>query len=144
MQCPNCEHTNTTEAFGEPAKCPECGVYYAKALANKNRKESLSASELGVDPAISPKTEKPSAWNTVAESVKEGRQQRAAEEAAAARRRDPATAQAVVIVDFNMSFGSMVMFMVKWAIAAIPAALILFLLFWGAVSIFGLIGSGIR
>ncbi|MNZ32172.1 hypothetical protein D3C78_494940 [compost metagenome] len=33
--------------------------------------------------------------------------------------------QAVVIVDFRMSFLSMVLFMVKWAIAAIPAAIIL-------------------
>ncbi|MFI8479640.1 hypothetical protein ACIGCM_03625 [Pseudomonas sp. NPDC078700] len=144
MQCPACEHTNTPEAFGDPAKCPACGVYYAKALANKNRKENLSSSELGADPAIGPKNEKPSAWNTVTESVKEGRQRRAADEADVARRRDPATAQAVVIVDFNMSFWSMVMFMVKWAIAAIPAALILLLLFWGAASILGLLGGAGR
>jgi hypothetical protein len=31
----------------------------------------------------------------------------------------------VVVVDVRMSFGSMVIFMVKWAIASIPAALIL-------------------
>jgi hypothetical protein len=36
----------------------------------------------------------------------------------------PAPAQ-VTIVDFQMPFGSMVLFMVKWAIAAIPAMLIL-------------------
>ena len=32
----------------------------------------------------------------------------------------------VVVTDFEMSFRSMVVFMCKWAIAAIPAALILF------------------
>lgn len=33
--------------------------------------------------------------------------------------------QEVVVVDFDMSFGSMVGFMVKWALAAIPAFMIL-------------------
>ena len=37
----------------------------------------------------------------------------------------------VSVVDIDMSFGSMVGFMVKWSIAAIPAAFILFVL--GAV-----------
>ncbi len=36
--------------------------------------------------------------------------------------------QRVVITDVNMRFGSMVTFMVKWAIASIPAFLILLLL----------------
>lgn len=33
--------------------------------------------------------------------------------------------QPVVVRDVQMGFGSMVVFMVKWAIAAIPAAIIL-------------------
>jgi len=37
--------------------------------------------------------------------------------------------QPVVIKDFDMPFGSMVSFIVKWTIAAIPALLILFVLF---------------
>jgi CHASE2 domain-containing sensor protein len=48
----------------------------------------------------------------------------------------------VVVTDIHMSFSSMVIFMVKWAIASIPALLILFLL--GAVAIGflkGLLGS---
>jgi len=32
----------------------------------------------------------------------------------------------VVVADFNMPFDSMIGFMVKWAIASIPAAIILF------------------
>jgi hypothetical protein len=39
-------------------------------------------------------------------------------------------AQQVVVKDVSMSFGSMVVFMVKWAIAAIPAAIILFIVTW--------------
>ena len=34
----------------------------------------------------------------------------------------------VIVTDISMPFGSMVLFMVKWAIASIPAALILSLL----------------
>lgn len=33
--------------------------------------------------------------------------------------------QEVVVKDINMSFGSMVVFMIKWSIAAIPAMIIL-------------------
>ena len=40
----------------------------------------------------------------------------------------PAGPLRVVVVDFDMSFGSMVGFMVKWAIASIPAAFILLVL----------------
>jgi hypothetical protein len=36
--------------------------------------------------------------------------------------------QEVAIVDVQMPFGSMVVFMVKWALAAIPAMLMLFLI----------------
>lgn len=38
----------------------------------------------------------------------------------------------VVVVDFNMPFASMVGLMVKWALASIPAALILAFVFGGA------------
>ena len=34
----------------------------------------------------------------------------------------------VVVTDIKMSFGSMVVFMVKWVIASIPAVIILFLI----------------
>jgi uncharacterized membrane protein YvbJ len=34
--------------------------------------------------------------------------------------------QEVVVVDFRMSFNSMIIFMIKWAIAAIPAMILLF------------------
>ena len=37
MQCPVCDHQAAASEFGEPAKCPACGVYYHTALANKER-----------------------------------------------------------------------------------------------------------
>ncbi len=38
------------------------------------------------------------------------------------------TDREIVVKDIKMSFGSMVVFMVKWAVATIPAAIILFLM----------------
>ena len=45
--------------------------------------------------------------------------------------------QNVAIKDFNMPFASMVIFMVKWAIASIPAIIIIWILFMLLISIFG-------
>ena len=45
--------------------------------------------------------------------------------------------QDVAIKDFNMPFSSMVIFMVKWAIASIPAIIIIWILFMLLISIFG-------
>jgi len=49
---------------------------------------------------------------------------------------DEATPQKIVVTDIRMPFFSMVVFMVKWAIAAIPAVFILVAigtLFWSLV-----------
>ena len=45
--------------------------------------------------------------------------------------------QEVVVTDIKMPFGSMVIFMVKWVIASIPAFIILFVLFAVVSAIFG-------
>jgi len=45
--------------------------------------------------------------------------------------------QNVSIKDFNMPFSSMVIFMVKWSIASIPAIIIIWILFMLLISIFG-------
>lgn len=39
MQCPTCSFEATQAEFGDPMRCPDCGVYYQKALAHKLRKE---------------------------------------------------------------------------------------------------------
>ena len=46
--------------------------------------------------------------------------------------------QNVTVTDIKMPFGSMVEFMVKWAIASIPAFIILFLIGFLMVAIFGI------
>lgn len=52
--------------------------------------------------------------------------------------------QNVVVTDIQMPFGSMVVFMVKWAIASIPAIIILFMFFAIVTAIFGGIFGGSR
>jgi hypothetical protein len=42
----------------------------------------------------------------------------------------------IVIDDINMQFGSMVIFMIKWALASIPALIILLILFSFVAAIF--------
>jgi len=51
--------------------------------------------------------------------------------------------QRVVVTDFEMPFGSMVKLMVKWAIATIPAAIILFLIYLAFAAIFGSCMAGL-
>lgn len=51
--------------------------------------------------------------------------------------------QRVVVTDVEMKFGSMVAFMVKWTIAAIPAMLILMVLLWGAILVSSVVLVGI-
>ena len=54
---------------------------------------------------------------------------------------NPPQTQPVKIIDFDMPFGSMVSFMIKWVLASIPAMMILFaigfILSMIAISIFG-------
>ena len=53
--------------------------------------------------------------------------------------------QEVTVTDIRMPFGSMVLFMVKWAVASIPALIILMLLgtvFWGiAIGVLSSVGT---
>lgn len=49
MQCPVCNHEAPQSDFGDPLKCPECGVDYNKALSAKQR--SGSTVELLSSPA---------------------------------------------------------------------------------------------
>ncbi len=144
MQCPNCNHVAPEDEFGDPAKCPACGVYYAKALANQRRlAEAAKATEMPSEvepPPVIGKLKRGLAG--ARQAVEEGRAERAAAESFVKARLDPSLAQPVVVVDLRMNFWSMVWFMVKWAIASIPALIILFILLWVAVGFFlGLSGS---
>lgn len=60
-------------------------------------------------------------------------------------REDRSGPREVVVADVKMSFGNMVAFMVKWALASIPAALILGFVFWmGWMLVVGALSSGVN
>jgi hypothetical protein len=103
MRCPNCTHEPPQADFGDPLRCPKCGVYYAKAMAAQAAQHKAAAA-----PAAAP-------------AATAARQSRGAVNSSG-------NDQPVVIVDFQMPFLSMVTFMVKWALASIPALLIVYLL----------------
>lgn len=50
----------------------------------------------------------------------------------------------VVVTDIKMPFMSMVVFMIKWVIASIPAIIILSILFMLMAAVFGSIGTSLR
>lgn len=103
MRCPNCGYEPTlAEMQHSPGDCVKCGINYEgykRSLDRQAEAQRARAAELA---AMSP---------VVRDVVKEYQ-----------------GAQPVVVVDIKMSFNSMVWFMVKWAIAAIPALIILYIL----------------
>lgn len=112
MQCPTCDFEAPQADFGDPLRCPKCGAFYEKALRLK-----LAASAPAPAPAATP----------VARPVSQG----------AATARQFNGAQPVVVVDVQMPFWSMVVFIVKWTLAAIPAMLILMFFLAAVASVAG-------
>ncbi|WP_165673010.1 hypothetical protein [Metapseudomonas otitidis] len=106
QQCQKCSYEFTLREIQEKAQCPKCAEW--AAIDERAR-----------------------------EIVQERRVQTAGRSATVNRAMEGMDgARPVVVVDFRMSFGSMVMFMIKWAIASIPALLILFLIGWIAIGVF--------
>ena len=130
MQCPKCDHQDTDAAFGDPARCPACGVFYAKALANKQRLEAAKA------PPVLTEAEPQKVEPIAAQPAPPAKPQKHLVDMTAGSY----GAQPVVVVDIHMSFNSMVWFMVKWVIAAIPAAIILTVLVTVLLAFFGGLG----
>lgn len=120
MQCPSCEHEAPQAEFGDPLRCPKCGAYYDKALKMKLSAALASAAS----PVAEPAPAKKPAFTLAADHV-----------AVATRGLDGA--QPVVVVDVQMRFWSMVVFIIKWALASIPALLILMFIFAGVLSFGG-------
>lgn len=125
MQCPECGHTPAAGEQTDPTRCPECGIYYHKALqarVQQLEQEKLQAASSSVRVAT------PTA----------AQQQRNVQ---AVTSKYPG-AHPVVVMDVNMSFGSMVIFMIKWGIASIPALIILGAIYVFAVTfLFGFLGA---
>jgi hypothetical protein len=58
------------------------------------------------------------------------------------QRQKPGEPQKVIVTNIKMSFGAMVVFMIKWVLAAIPAFIILALIFGILSLIFGALVTG--
>jgi hypothetical protein len=138
MQCPACNHIPLAGNQPDPNSCPKCGVSYAEALAARKKNKSDDG---------------PGAWDRSAPLSADSAQRiqaQAPTESPAGRaavrgiQRQYPGAQPVVVVDFQMSFNSMVWFMVKAAIASIPALIILFLIGSVLAAFFGGALLGLR
>lgn len=121
MQCPECNHIPLAGNQPDLSACPKCGVNYAEAIKAK----SVQAQHAKAQQAASQQ-----AANAVAPNVRKIMGQYRG-------------AQPVVVLDVNMSFGSMVVFMIKWALAAIPALIILAVIAFFLIALFGGALSGI-
>lgn len=126
MQCPNCNHEAPQADYGDALQCPSCGAFYAKALAAKQRRAAQESEPVQAGTA-EPLPAAPAPVKTKSSSFK-----------LAANQVEVAThglngAHPVVVVDVQMRFWSMIVFMVKWSLAAIPALIIL--IFIGAATV---------
>jgi len=102
--CPKCGH----QAANPGNDCPQCGVIYDR-----------------YDPAVEAAARDRSARRALLRDMPSGVRPGVASASDDTRN--------VVVTDVRMPFWSMVVFMVKWAIAAIPALIILMLV--GAVAV---------
>lgn len=127
QQCPSCSYELTmTEQIDSPDKCPKCGIYFAKFRA----KAQAEAQPFQAVKPTTPDRPSESSFRLTADPVK-------------VATRGLQGVQPVVVVDVHMRFWSMVVFMVKASLAAIPAIIILVMLF-AVISAFmgGLLFSG--
>lgn len=110
MKCPACKVDSPVAEYGDPLKCPKCNAYYEKAIWHSGDQLSRSDGERLLTERKSTTAPVP-----ILPHVKKMADMNKG-------------AQPVVVVDLNMSFSSMVVFMIKWAIASIPAMIVLFLI----------------
>lgn len=127
MKCPNCGFIEKDEVFGSPAICPQCDAIYEKALRAQELKEQMAVKAKPAPSRIA------AVAAGVAEGVAESRKERQEAEATD----NSARPTKVIITDINMPFWSLVGFMIKFALAAIPAFFIIALIVTGVPAFFG-------
>lgn len=132
MQCPKCNYEPTmAEMQSSPEQCPSCGVYYSKVRASV-------AQSVGADQTLLGKVS--AGVSGARAAVSEAREIRRADAAEREAMSGADRARAVVVVDVDMPFWSLVQLMVKIALAAIPAVIIIAIIFAGFSAIISLIG----
>ena len=123
----NCYHCNELVVakflkVGEIAECKKCGEKNTIPENAEGISESEIKSEHTISDAFDDGNNKQSDSKTIEVSTHKG---------------NSTQFQPVTIEDIKMPFGSMVQFMVKWAIASIPAFIILFLIGMMVMGVFG-------
>ena len=113
----NCQHCNELIIskflkVGEMAECKKCGEKNTIPKSAEGISESEIKSEHTISDAFDDGSNKQSNSKTIEVSATQSH-----------------NANEVIITDIKMKFGSMVEFMVKWAIASIPAIIILIIIF---------------
>lgn len=128
--------------LGETAKCPACGRHVVIREPGTDECSAADTTQHVFSPKIEPEERlRPPAPATSSPEPEqdplrllEDTAQRVVFDDIQARR-----LQQVVVRDIDMPFNSMVKFMVKWAIATIPAAIILALIFVGLAVLFSFV-----
>ena len=123
----NCQHCNELIIskflkVGEIAKCKKCGEKNTIPENAEGISDAEIKSEHTISDAFDDGNNKQSDSKTIEVSTHKG---------------NSTQFQPVTIEDIKMPFGSMVQFMVKWAIASIPAFIILFLFGMMVMGVFG-------
>jgi len=123
----NCQHCNELiiSKFlkaGEIAECKKCGEKNTIPENAEGISDAEIKSEHTISDAFDDGNNKQSDSKTIEVSTHKG---------------NSTQFQPVTIEDIKMPFGSMVEFMVKWAIASIPAFIILFLIGMMVMGVFG-------
>ena len=123
----NCQHCNELIIskflkVGEIAKCKKCGGKNTIPENAEGISDAEIKSEHTISDAFDDGNNKQSDSKTIEVSTHKG---------------NSTQFQPVTIEDIKMPFGSMVQFMVKWAIASIPAFIILFLIGMMVMGVFG-------
>ena len=123
----NCQHCNELiiSKFlkaGEIAECKKCGEKNTIPENAEGISDAEIKSEHTISDAFDDGNNKQSDSKTIEVSTHKG---------------NSTQFQPVTIEDIKMPFGSMVQFMVKWAIASIPAIIIIWILFMLLISLFG-------
>lgn len=119
-QCPACQYELTLkEQMAKTGKCPACDIYFHKWQAQLRERKAQAAAEAKAAQRAAPPPppgNPPASFRLTADPVKVATQ-------------GLDGVQPVVVVDIHMRFWSMVVFMVKAALAAIPAMIILVVFF---------------
>lgn len=148
-KCPKCDYVRQAGDAAPDYECPKCGVVYAKfeEAQKKVQRELQETPKPPPQPQQSTPAPAPTRSNTARVAKCEdcgGLVSRMAVSCVHCGRPfggdEDARSAPVSVVDVRMNFWSMVIFMVKWTIAAIPAAVILVLV---VMLVFGVLGGAL-